>query len=142
MAPDRGVGYAVVINTDNPTLLRVLERIIERSLIDGRPATKLPSELPFSCDDGVAGAYHRVTARFGDWRQGAGSRLALRCEDGGLVVHYRNRASRWRHVGGRRFAPPKAIEPTAALVTDEAGDTYFVGELGNFVRTPEPKVSR
>jgi len=138
--PDTSQGYFLVINTDNPALLRRLTGQIENTLID-RAGVRRPERygdtplLPASASR-FSGRYYPASQRFGiqAWRRcGArsatlfftGQTLAWETSQRRRVLHHAG-ANQWRFKGDP--------QPSVILVSHN-GTRYLFGSLGNWVKT-------
>ena len=133
LLPAAGRGYFVVINVDDPGLLRELEALIEATLVDDLP---VPDRPPAVADDVTryAGIYYPASVRFGveRWRRGDARRLTISARDGGLTAKGR-RSTRLLPIGDGRFR--RQSDPVTTVVFFEHDERLFMqGELGNYVR--------
>lgn len=126
--PGHGRGYALVINTDNPRLLRRLERLVETALVRDLPAHPPP---PASTEDlaPYVGTYYASSSRFSG-RPAARAQVTV--EGGTLRFLQDDRSTPLYPVGAGRFLRPG--DPAVTVVFVRQGDNlYLQGELGNFV---------
>jgi len=134
--PDKGAAYFVVINTDNPSALIRLEKILERTIVETLAVPRAEPLLTGPDLTDAGGTYYPATVRFGvdDWKSCRATSAELRVDGPTLFVRIGKRRHQLRSVGNNRLANKDNNEPVMALVEDTAGVTWFVGELGNFVR--------
>lgn len=131
-----GRGYLVVINTDNPGLLRRLQKTIEAALtadLDApvpAPEVALPQALLAS----YAGPYYPASVRFDlqRWTSGRAARAHVEAVEQGLIFSRRERRVRLIPLGGGRFRRPADPVATVIFAADASGSLYLQGELGNF----------
>lgn len=151
--PISGNGYLIVINTDNPGLLRGLVRQLESALApaasDARDAAlqTMPSVADWD-PSSVAGIYYPTSARFAvePWRQGTARRIE---------VSVRNRQVWLQHGltanSRRERLIPQQVQPGGSVLVgrpnDPAATAIFIrgavetpdslllqGTFGNYVR--------
>ncbi len=133
---DLRVGYAVVINVDNPRLLGDLVRVIERALTAGRnpPETgTLPP--PVTLDQSWAGRYYPVASRFAveQLLSGQAQALQMTVDGHGVVAEIGRRSHHLWHMGGGLLARKELGVAEAALV--RMGESrYLTGDFGAFVK--------
>jgi CubicO group peptidase (beta-lactamase class C family) len=137
LLPGNGRGYLIVINTDNPQLLRQLQKTIERSITadlaspDPEPALVQAQSTLRS----YVGDYYPASARFGleRWQSGAAPHATVKLADQELIFSRNARRARLIPLGAGRFR--RATDPVATVVfaRDASGALYLQGELGNFV---------
>ena len=139
---DRGRGYLLVINTDNPSLLRRLQRTVESELtadLSGPPgcgiksttsANRLQTDLTR-----FAGDYYPASTRFrvAGWRSGALDRATVSVTNAKLSFARKGRVVTLEHCGGGLFRRPADPAPTAVFFQADNGVLYLQGELGNFL---------
>lgn len=134
--PDQGAAYFVVINTDNPDVLIRLETILEGSIADALATPHVERVITGPDLPDAGGTYYPATVRFGvdDWHHCRATSAQLRVDGPVLFVRIGEHRHQLRSVGNHRLARKDNNEPVMALVEDAAGVTWFVGELGNYVR--------
>ena len=128
LLPDAGVGYVVVINSDQPAVLRRMERAIEAELTQGLPK---PVAVPVVAPDGLlaySGRYGPITARWGFESRGSRA-LDISVTERGVRVGSRQAL----HVGGGLLRRPDEPVATLALMCHE-GIALLVGEMGAYAR--------
>lgn len=135
--PVSGRGYVVVINTDNPKLLRRLVTHLETHLAKG--ATRLsptpPVSIPMSELRALEGTYYPSAARFGieQWQSGNRRQVTVVFDGSHLVVKTGPSQDTLVALGGGRFR--RDNDPLASVVFfTYANALYLQGELGNYVR--------
>ncbi len=134
--PGYDAAYAVVINTDNPGALVRMERLIEAELSKAvakpivTPLVTTPANPDFN------GTYYPATVRFSQdaWAACESPRTWLRAEKDQLFVRIGDRRHTFTSTGNNQFTRKGEHHATMALVKDQQGVLWFVGELGNFVR--------
>ncbi|MCH8142842.1 MAG: beta-lactamase family protein [Proteobacteria bacterium] len=142
LLPDSGRGYLIVINTDNPLLLRSLQKQIEAQL-----TTDLEKPVPLPAvtvaPEQLArytGTYYPAAARFGvnRWQSGelAKIRISLQAEE--LLFSRGRRQVRLLPLGDGRFRRQDDPLTTVIFVRDANGVLFIQGELGNFVKMNSP----
>ena len=134
--PAQQAGYAIAINTDNPTALRNLESILEQHIVRN---LHLPTKAPLASQPMASqpdGEYYPVGTRFKlpAWRECAMPRVSITSSHRGLALNRGARITRLKHVGANRFAADKDPVVTAVITRDTTGSVYFLGEYGNYVR--------
>ncbi|MCZ6617213.1 MAG: serine hydrolase [Gammaproteobacteria bacterium] len=138
LLPDNGRGYLIVINTDNPRLLRSLQRRIESRLIADLekpvplPAVGVAAEKLGS----YTGTYYPAAARFGvsRWRAGELTSAQISLQDGELLFSRGSRQVPLITLGDGRFRRPGDPVTTVVFVRDANGSLFIQGELGNFAK--------
>ena len=130
-------GYVVNINTDNPGVLRRIERRIELHLAGLEGEAPKPSDPIMTDATHLEGDYYATGSRFRikAWQEGSGRSLRLVASpDGKLDVKEGTRSTILvpvtKHLY-RRLSDPVA---TVAFIEHE-GSLFLQGELGNYVRT-------
>ena len=138
LLPEAGRGYLIVINTDNPGLLRRIERLLESALTDDLPTNVAP---PIAAIDAqrrleVTGAYYPTAARFGldRWQSGKATQAEVRISDTGLVFIRGQRRTRLLPVADNLYRRKDDPQATVAFVQHSDNRLYLQGELGNYVR--------
>ncbi|MDH3643295.1 MAG: beta-lactamase family protein [Gammaproteobacteria bacterium] len=133
-------GYLVVINTDNPRLLRRLQKTIEQALsADLEPPTPAPAvALSPALLASYAGPYYPASVRFDfeRWTSGHATRAHVEVVEQGLVFFRPERSKRRVRLiplGDGRFRRPTDPVATVVFAADASGSLYLQGELGNFV---------
>ena len=135
LLPEQGRGYIVLINTDNPQLLRRIEQKLEKALVSDlkKPTPVLPD---YSVDIAQwAGEYYPSSVRFGieRWQAGDGRRVAIEVSDKNLQLRSQSRTTRLIPVGPGVFR--RENDPIATVRFIRRGDVvYLQGELGNFFK--------
>ena len=137
LLPAAGRGYLLVINTDNPGVLRAMTRQVEAFLTEDLPPPAAPaaSAPDPALLERFSGSYYPAGARFGiaRWQSGQGAVAQVSPGAGGLRVRIRDTTTTLLHQDGGRFRRPG--DPAVAVVfIEHDGDVYLQGELGNFVR--------
>ena len=138
--PDHGLGYFVVINTDNPPAFGEIRRRVERYLIaqiqDDLPPPPPLKKLKRTTLAGYQGTYYPSTTRFrlAQWQRGELPTASLTAENGTLQFRYRGRRIRLLPVSEHLFRRPGDPVASVALVFDANGALHLQGELGNFIR--------
>jgi len=139
---EHGRGYAVVINTDNPDLLRTLQRVIETTLTEDlvKHPPLPPSNEPL---EGYSGTYYPAASRFAmaRWQAGEARKATVKLCDGALDFTLGKRTTRLIPVGAGRFRRSGDPAVTVVFARDTDGVLYLQGELGNFLnlsRSPCP----
>jgi CubicO group peptidase (beta-lactamase class C family) len=133
---DLRMGYAVVINVDNPKLLEKLVRTIEAVLVAGQ---RLPGEPDLASlvtlDQAWTGGYYPVASRFGveRLRSGKAQELRLRVDGRSVVIELGARSHKLLHVGGGLLTRSTAELAEAALVR-VAQRSYLTGTFGTYVK--------
>ncbi len=130
-------GYIVNINTDNPAVLRQIERRIEKHLTDLEGDTPSPPSRETTSASHLEGTYYPTGVRFGidSWQRGAGSVAHLTtAPDGSLQLRRGTRTTTLLPVGDRLYRRESDPVATVAFV-EHRGSLYLQGELGNYVRT-------
>ncbi len=132
LLPEHGRGYVVLINTDNPRVLRRIERRVEqfvtRDLIP-KIAQEGNGEEELSR---WVGRYYPSSVRFGvaRWRQGTLAAIDVSAKNGNLVF---GEEPELVAMGSGRFR--RQSDPVATIAFfEDSGVTYLQGELGNYVR--------
>jgi CubicO group peptidase (beta-lactamase class C family) len=128
--PVHGRGYALVINTDNPRLLRRLEQRLESALTADLPVHQPPAR---SAEDlaPYAGTYYPSSSRFRS-RPASAPEATVSVHGRTLRFEADDRVTPLYPVGAGRFVRPGDPAVTVVFVRD--GDQlYLQGELGNFV---------
>ncbi len=130
--PTHGRGYAVVIDTDNPRLLRRLERVVETALVRDLTAQSLTPRTDLDLS-GYAGSYYPSSSRFGRTPPSGGvDRAEITVSGSSLRFRYRGRTTELYPVGSDRFI--RAGDPAVTVVfLRHNGQLFLEGELGNFV---------
>jgi CubicO group peptidase (beta-lactamase class C family) len=137
---EHGRAYLVVINTDNPTLLGRMRRVLEQALAADLP----PPEGPGSGRDDLeiyAGTYYPSSARFDPeaWIAGRRDPATIRHRPDRLLFSRGKETLTLYPAGGGRFFRSGDPVITAVFARDAAGSLYLQGEPGNFVRiSPGP----
>ncbi|MCZ6459231.1 MAG: serine hydrolase [Gammaproteobacteria bacterium] len=130
-----GRGYLIVINTDNPRLLRRLQKLIEIELTRDLPAGRPPKIIQAHDLERYTGEYYPASSRSGGtrWREGDAAGAQITAAGNSLVFSRGKRRIRLFPVATGRFR--RAEDPAVSVVfgRDEAGSWYMQGELGNFV---------
>ena len=126
-------GYFVVINTDNPRLLRRMRTHIETALVADLTINPAP---PRRADDlpAYAGRYYpaRVRFRSSAWQRGELPWFDVFERDGELIVRG-PRTTRLVPLGGGRFRAPDERVVTAVART-RGGVTFLTGSFGDIAR--------
>ncbi len=124
------VGYAVVINTDNPKALRRMEQLIESELVRGLAKPASVTTVKVEELDGLTGTYRTLVSRFG---ANPSAEVGVEVAKDSLVFLKGQRRVMLRPMGDNRFSRPEDPLATVAFV-EEQGEMYLVGELGSFKR--------
>jgi CubicO group peptidase (beta-lactamase class C family) len=137
-----GRGYVLVINTDNPDLLRQLQREVEITLTRDLPDHPPPPVSNESLDSYV-GTYYPAASRFSRdrWQAGESQEALVRLQENVLSFTRGNRTTRLIPMGMGRFRRPGDPAVTVVFARDSDGALYIQGELGNFLNlssTPCP----
>lgn len=138
LLPDSGRGYLIVINTDNPRLLRSLQRRIESELtldLDKpipHPAVWVSSETLAS----YTGVYYPAAARFGvsRWQSGELDTIEISLRADELLYTRGRRQVTLIPLGDDRFRRENDPVTTVVFVRDANGAMFIQGELGNFAK--------
>jgi CubicO group peptidase (beta-lactamase class C family) len=145
LLPQAGRGYLIVINTDNPPLLRQLQKTIEGALTADLPAPSVEPavSVPLATLTAYAGEYYPASARFGieRWQSGQAPRAHVSVSNHALVFTRNRRRVPLVALGSGKFRRPEDPVATVIFRNDQAGTLYLQGELGNFVNlnsTPCP----
>lgn len=143
---EAGRGYLLVINTDNPGLLRRMHRRIEGWMLSDLQSAAPPAVSRDSDLQRYAGEYYPSSARFGlnGWLAGESPGIRIRATDQYLEVLADNRNTRLYPLGDGRFR--RREDPGTTVVFVDTGALLLMqGELGNHVnlsRTPCPAFLR
>lgn len=143
---ESGRGYLLAINTDNPGLLRRLQRRIEHWMLSDLPAPTPPAAVGNTDLQQYEGEYYPSAARFGvsAWLAGDSSRIRISAADQSLHVRTENGEIMLYALGEGRFR--RRDDPAATVVFVDTGELLLMqGELGNHVnlsRTPCPAFLR
>ncbi|MCZ6640438.1 MAG: serine hydrolase [Gammaproteobacteria bacterium] len=138
LLPDTGRGYLLVINTDNPRLLRSLQRRIESELTRDldkpvpHPAVVVASERLAS----YTGTYYPAAARFGvaRWQSGKLTTVEISAKAEHLLYTRGRRQVTLIPIGAGRFRRQNDPVTTVVFVRDADGALFIQGELGNFAK--------
>jgi CubicO group peptidase (beta-lactamase class C family) len=138
LLPEDQRGYVVLINTDNPRLLRRLERILEAFLTQDLARREAPSPGPVEHIDTWVGDYYPAAARFdvAGWRRGARPIVPVERAGDALLLRLSERSIKLIPVDRHRFRRETDPLATIAFYQDN-GTTYLQGELGSYVRLNE-----
>lgn len=130
-----GRGYLIVINTDNPRLLRQLQKHIEVELTHDLPVSRPPEIIQASDLEDYTGEYYPASSRSGSarWRSGDAGRAQITSAGNSLLFSRGKRQIRLFPVAAGQFRRAEDPEISVVFVRDEAGSWYMQGELGNFV---------
>lgn len=138
LLPEVGRGYLIVINTDNPGLLRRIERLLESALTEDLPTNVTP---PIAAIDvqrrlEITGPYYPTAARFGleRWQSGKATQADVRISDTGLVFIRGQRRTQLLPVADNLYRRKDDPQATVAFVKHSDNRIYLQGELGNYVR--------
>ncbi len=138
LLPDAGRGYLVVINTDNPGLLRRMERILESALTENLPVPAAPvvADIDEARRAELTGAYYPSSARFGieRWRTGQAGQAEVKISDDGLVFTRGDRQTQLLPVIDNLYRRNNDPQATVVFVKHTDQRIYLQGELGNYVR--------
>lgn len=135
LLPEAQRGYVVLINTDNPRLLRRFERILEAFLTQDLTMRAKPVLRPVEPIDAWTGDYYPAAARFdlAGWRVGERPLVTVERADDGLLLRLPKRSIKLIAVDRHRFR--RESDPVATIVFyQDDGATYLQGEAGNYVR--------
>ncbi len=142
LLPGVGRGYLIVINTDNRSLLRRLQKSIEGALTADLPATDASTAVastavaePRSTLQSYAGDYYPSSVRFRieRWLAGEAPRANVSLNEQGLIFTRNGRRVRLISLGAGKFRRPTDPVATVIFARDASGALYLQGELGNFV---------
>lgn len=130
-----GRGYLIVINTDNPRLLRQLQEHIEVELTRDLPASKPPAIIQARDLAAYTGEYYPASSRSGGarWRAGDAGRASITRVENSLVFRRGKRQTRLFPVAPGQFRRAEDPAVSVVFVRDETAAWYMQGELGNFV---------
>ena len=135
LLPEQGRGYIVLINTDNPQLLRRIEQKLEKALVsDLKKPTPVPADHTVDIAQ-WAGVYYPSSARFGieRWRAGEGRRVSIEVNNKYLQMRTQSRTTKLIPVGQGMFR--RENDPIATVRFIRRDDAVFLqGELGNFFK--------
>ena len=135
LLPEHGRGYIVLINTDNPQLLRRLESILERYVV--RDLNPPKQDMPDYTTDiqQWAGDYYPSGVRFGvkRWRSGENRRVSIEINGRHLTLRNRDRTTELIPLGDGLFRRTNDPIPTLRFLKRE-GDVFLQGELGNYFK--------
>jgi len=134
---DGSGGYVVNINTDNPSALRQIERLLEAFLTADTPAPDSPAAAALSAAqiDAISGRYYPSAVRFGVdiWQQGKLPHIEVQASSGKVSVKRDGRTTMLYPVSATLFR--RAQDPVATVtIFPHRGHTYLQGELGNYQR--------
>ncbi|MEZ5557295.1 MAG: serine hydrolase domain-containing protein [Pseudomonadales bacterium] len=137
LLPEAGRGYLLGINSDNPPLLRRLQRRVETALAADLAAPTQPPELRLdpAALTRLAGEWYPSATRFdvARWRSGEAQRGILTVRDGHLLWQRGTHSQQLMAVADNLFR--RAGDPLATIAfVRRDGVLYLQGELGNFVR--------
>ena len=134
--PEARRGYFVVINTDNPRLLRRLSSRLDRHLVRGLPQRPSPKAAEIDLA-GLAGTYYPSSVRFGlgSWREGRRARAEITVDDGLVTFVRKDRTVELIPIDAHRFRRKGDPGATIAFV-ERKGRLFFHGVLGNWGRLP------
>lgn len=131
-------GYFLVISAFQGRSLNAMRGLIERYLIRGVEAPEAPAAAALSeaHKARVLGSYQAVTTRF---KHSEPSKLRI-SEQAGQLFSQHNQGDKAQLIPVKVGLYRRKDEnmATIAIVDGEDGKTYFQGDLGNFVKTPEP----
>ena len=137
LLPEAGMGYVILINTDNPQLLRQLERKIEASIVKHLTVPDQPKIAQLTQKDlrQWQGAYYPSGIRFGHeaWSAGRSAKVEIRADGNSLLIIRSKRRTRLLPVDQQRFRREQDPVVTVAFARTSEG-TLMQGELGNYVR--------
>ena len=130
-----GRGYVVVINTDNPALLRRLERLLQDYLTQDLQLPVLDSATVSADLARWVGEYYPSSVRFGvqRWQHGELPTIQVTRRSHGLAVTRAGRTQRLFPVADGQFRRQGDPVPTVVFF-ERQGSTYLQGELGHYVR--------
>lgn len=134
---DGSGGYVVNINTDNPSALRQIERLLEAFLTADTPAPDSPAAAALSAAqiDAISGRYYPSAVRFGVdiWQQGKLPHIEVQASTGKVSVKRDGRTTMLYPVSATLFR--RAQDPVATVtIFPHRGHVYLQGELGNYQR--------
>lgn len=132
-----GRGYVLVINTDNPGLLRQMQREVELTLVRDLPdhPSLPPSDASDESLDTYVGTYYPAASRFSmdRWQAGESRQAQIQVQDNLLSFSRGDRTTRLIPMGSGRFRRPGDPAVTVVFARDTDGVLYLQGELGNFL---------
>jgi CubicO group peptidase (beta-lactamase class C family) len=137
LLPEHGRGYILLINTDNPRLLRRMERIIEAKLVEDltKPIPPPRRSLDTATLAAYTGRYYPSASRLGAdaWLAGRSREINIDLADGELT--YRSTARQAALIPVTRNQFREHDDPVATSVfMEQDGEMYLQGELGNYIR--------
>ncbi len=137
--PESGVAYFVMINAFNKQPLKQMVDLIEQQIVQGLPKPKYPNRLSASSTQlaQYIGSYRPVTARFGAVPSQSQAVVEIFAQDQKLFYRYKNQSPTAIHrVKDNLFRTTHESVATMAF-SENKGDLYFQGKLGNFVKVSE-----
>lgn len=136
--PELGVGFVVMLNSNQGGALVGITRRLKQYLMRDAPKKVFPptAPMPAFLTRDFAGVYRNIARRdegFADFREGLRSLRKIEIDDHGIAMS--RMASRWVPVSGNLFRQEDAMEPELAVVTGEDGEMLLQCYDGTFRRT-------
>lgn len=141
---EAGRGYFIVINTDNPRVLRAMVRSVEQFLTDDLPAPEPPKPTTPTDLARLSGTFYPASVRFGmaPWMAGKSAKVTVteHRENNQPVLHFkrRGRLTTLLPLSNDLFARAGDPVATVAFVRSPGGALHIQGELGNYFRLTRP----
>lgn len=135
LLPEAGRGYLLVINTDNPAVLRRMQRLIEQWLTQDLSAPGVPPLFEDLDAQRHAGDYYPASARFGlaRWQAGEAARARIVLSTNGLEFHREGRITRLYPIAAGQYRRLTDPATTVVFTETDTGERLMQGELGNYV---------